>query len=91
MYILGDRAGWPGQRALWSALGVGGVEVSAIMDEDLPRMKSLMEKYRDLSMDLADASLVAVADRLGIKRVFTVDSDFAVYRTAKGKRFELIP
>lgn len=39
-------------------------------------MRSLMEKYRDTPMDLADASLVALAETRGLKRIFTLDSDF---------------
>lgn len=48
---------------------------------DVPRMRALMRKYRDLPMDLADAALVAVAERARITRIFTLDRrDFAVYR-----------
>ena len=55
-------------------------------------MRALMRKYRDLPMDLADASLVAVAEREGISKVFTLDRrDFGVYRLAKGGRFSVIP
>ena len=51
-----------------------------------------MRKYRDLPMDLADATLVAVAERDGINRVFTLDHrDFAVYRPAKLGRFSIVP
>jgi hypothetical protein len=43
-------------------------------------------------MDLADASLVAVAERDGINKVFTLDRrDFGVYRPAKLGRFSIIP
>lgn len=46
---------------------------------------NLMEKYIDRPMDLADASLVVAAQRLGTNRVFTVDrNDFFVYRVAVG-------
>ena len=39
-----------------------------------------MAKYVDLPMDFADATLVAVAERLGIRDVATLDDDFTVYR-----------
>jgi predicted nucleic acid-binding protein len=43
-------------------------------------------------MDLADASLVAVAERDGVNQVFTLDQrDFGVYRTARLGRFTIIP
>ena len=50
-----------------------------------------MEKYRDVPMDLADASLVAVAEALDFKRVFTLDSDYRVYRWKGRKHFDLVP
>ena len=49
-----------------------------------------MEKYKDTPMDLADASLVAAAERLGLTRIFTVDSDFYVYRLADGTALEVV-
>ncbi|WP_050988061.1 hypothetical protein [Thiothrix nivea] len=56
------------------------------MDDDAVRTAlSLMEKYIDRPMDLADASLVVAAQLLGTNRVFTVDrNDFFVYRIAIG-------
>ena len=56
------------------------------------RVRELMRKYRDLPMDVADAALVAVAEREGITRVFTLDRrDFEVYRPAKIGRVSLVP
>jgi predicted nucleic acid-binding protein len=50
-----------------------------------------MTKYSDLPMDFADASLVAVAERMGLSRVFTLDrSDFSVYRRNGRSPFEII-
>lgn len=59
---------------------------------DVPSIRVLMRKYRDLPMDLADASLVHVAAREGIDRIFTLDRrDFGVYRLRRGKRFTIVP
>jgi predicted nucleic acid-binding protein len=47
----------------------------------LPRMQELMERYRDLPMDLADASLVIAAEDLGDGRILSTDGrDFHAYR-----------
>jgi predicted nucleic acid-binding protein len=54
-------------------------------------MAELMAKYQDLPMDFADASLVAAAEVLGVRRVFTLDGDFHVYRFADGASVEVIP
>jgi len=55
-------------------------------------MRQLMQKYKNLPMDLADASLVRVAERDGIGRLFTIDRrEFALYRPVKIGRFQIIP
>lgn len=55
------------------------------------RARELMERYHDTPMDLADASLVATAESLAISRIFTLDSDFLVYRLPGNRTFEVIP
>jgi predicted nucleic acid-binding protein len=50
-----------------------------------------MTRYADLPMDLADATLVALAEERADRRVFTLDSDFQVYRLHGRKRFEIVP
>jgi predicted nucleic acid-binding protein len=53
----------------------------------LERAFALMEEYADHPMDLADASLIAAAEALDTRRVFTVDRrDFATYRVRRGHR-----
>ena len=42
-------------------------------------------------MDLADATLVAVAEQLAVTRVFTLDEDFRIYRLKGRKTFEIVP
>lgn len=67
-------------------LGLFGLE-----DTDVPRIAELMEKYRDLPMDFADAALVCAAERSGIRTILTLDHHFAVYRLPKRARFTLVP
>lgn len=50
-----------------------------------------MDKFSDLPMDFADASLVLAAEILGTSKVFTLDSDFTIYRINGRKAFEIIP
>jgi predicted nucleic acid-binding protein len=42
-------------------------------------------------MDFADASLVVVAEERGLDRIFTLDSEFRIYRLARGRAFTIIP
>lgn len=50
-----------------------------------------MDKYQDVPMDLADATLVALAEERNWRRIFTLDSDFAVYKLRGRLSFESVP
>jgi uncharacterized protein len=90
MYLL--NFSWKAQEALWEMFDRGVVILLPLEDQDRSRMRELMKKYRDLPMDLADAALVAVAEREKIRRIFTLDRrDFTLYRPAKLGRFLLLP
>ena len=64
------------------------IEIDQDTAADLPRITVLLDKYRDLPADFADASLVALAERLNVSRVASIDSDFTIYRLAGKGRFE---
>jgi uncharacterized protein len=60
--------------------------------KDVPRMRELMRKYRELPMDLADAALVRIAERETIRRILPIDRRaFHVDRPLKIGRFEILP
>jgi uncharacterized protein len=65
---------------------IGALVVDQETARDLPRIVEIMSKYADLPADFADASLVAMCERRGIREVATLDTDFDVYRTADRKR-----
>ena len=77
------------QIAFLSWLGKGAVELYDITPEDIERVIKLFTKYSDLSMDFADGCLVAIAEKLGIQEIATIDSDFEVYRLHRNKRFRI--
>jgi predicted nucleic acid-binding protein len=90
MYLLGFSS--KAQEALWRLLEGSAVKILPLDAADLPRMRELMRKYRDLPMDLADAGLVRVAEREKISRVFTIDRrDFELYRPRGIRRFAILP
>ena len=83
---------WRAQDTIWEMNSLQALHILALDSTDLPRIRELMQKYRDLPMDLSDATLVRVAEREGIRRVFTIDRrDFSLYRPAKIGRFDIIP
>ncbi len=65
----------------------GGLAVWLFDRRAVTRAFELMERYADHPMDLADASLVAAAEALGTRKVFTIDRrDFDTYRIRRGHR-----
>src|SRR5438067_43448 len=82
MYLL--NFSWRAQDALWELVMEETIRLLPVEADDHRRMRDLMKKYRMLPMDLADAALVAVAERERIRRIFTIDRrDFSIYRLAK--------
>jgi predicted nucleic acid-binding protein len=91
MHLLGRHSGAPGQAALWRLLLRGDLIVEHPTQHDLGRMADLMSRYVDRPMDFADASLVAVAERLGLDRIVTLDrTDFSIYRLNDRKPFVIV-
>lgn len=91
MYLLGQYGGHPDQDKLWMLVEQGIVIVHFSSDAERLRMRVLMNQYKNVPMDLADASLVAVAEKLGVSRIFTTDSDFYIYRINNTGVFEVVP
>jgi uncharacterized protein len=65
----------------------GGITIADILAEDLLRIIELTEKYSDLPMDFADASLVVLCERMNIRDVASIDRDFGIYRTREKMAF----
>ena len=90
MYLLG-RSGWHLQEALWQLADRDELQFAELTDPLRNRSFQLMRTYRNVPMDLADASIVAVAESRRLWRIFTLDEDFRVYRGLGGESFELVP
>jgi predicted nucleic acid-binding protein len=61
----------------------GGIEVYDISQTEISNIRIMMEKYIDVPMDLADATLMYIANKENIKNILSIDSDFDIYRTLK--------
>ena len=57
-----------------------GVIISDINQNDMLRLVELTQKYSDIPMDFADATLVITAEKTGIKEIISFDKDFDIYR-----------
>ncbi len=80
-YLMQNRMGVDAPAILIRKIATGALQVFDLKPEHCPRIEELMQKYRDLPMDLADASLVILAEHVGHGRILSVDQrDFNTYR-----------
>ncbi|MCM0591282.1 MAG: nucleic acid-binding protein [Gloeotrichia echinulata IR180] len=91
MYLLGRYGSWLAQQELWGYVADEILVIYHHTSDELTRMETLMEQYRDVPMDLADASLVAMAEVLNQRQIFTLDRDFYIYRLSGNQSFEVLP
>ncbi|GMU83584.1 MAG: hypothetical protein AMXMBFR47_34540 [Planctomycetota bacterium] len=91
MYFLGGAFGWHGQNQLWGMIAENRVELAEIDYDALRRCCELMEKYADVPMDFADATLVALAEQLDTRQIFTLDRHFRIYRFRGRRNFDVVP
>jgi uncharacterized protein len=63
----------------------GSMVIKDLSIEDLKYIKNRMRKYKDIPMDLADASLMCISEKHAIEKIISIDSDFSIYKTTKGK------
>ena len=61
----------------------GAVKIENAIDSELARIIELTEKYSNVPMDLADATLIVISEKMHIKEIITIDSDYYIYRTMK--------
>jgi predicted nucleic acid-binding protein len=91
MYLLRKKKkGVEAQDELWDFVANDPIEPHINGPDMWDRMRGLMRRYRDTPMDLADASIVSAAERLGTRRVFTLDRHFHVYRIDDQHNFEAV-
>lgn len=91
MYLGYKEGGYPAQASLMKLRSSGSLLLHDLTSAEVDRIGVLMEKYQSTPMDLADASLVAVAESLDIRQIFTLDGDFRIYRLANGSDLEVVP
>lgn len=90
LYLVGPR--WEAQRVCLEFILRGAFWLIPSSRASLARVAALMERYQDIPMDYADATLVALGEELGTDQVFTLDRrGFSIYRLRGRTPFRLLP
>ncbi len=91
-YLLASRLGHQAMRRFVSIMTPDVVQVEPLTPEDLVRVHKILEQYADNQLDFTDAAIVAMAERLNITRVYSLDRrDFSIIRPSHCDYFELLP
>jgi predicted nucleic acid-binding protein len=90
LYLVGPARG--GQKACLDFILRGAFQLVPSSTKSLQRVAILMDKYRNVPMDFADATLVVLAEELETDWVFTLDRrGFSTYRMHRNRPFQMIP
>ena len=91
-YLLGRAAGIFAVVQFLRSLKTSRFELTALKEEDIARIGDVLEEYQDSRIDFVDASVMAIAERLNLTIVLTLDRrDFSLYRPQHCPAFTLLP
>jgi len=91
-YLLGARIGHHAIRTFVAQMNDSPLEFECIQRLDFIRITELLEQYANVKLDFVDASITALAERLDIRCILTVDArDFRIIRPRHCDYFEILP
>lgn len=91
-YLLAERIGPHAEVAFAQSIAAGELTVEPVLDSEWSRIAELMDEYADLPLGMADASLVALAERHDAREIATLDRrHFSVVRPRHVASFTLLP
>ena len=91
-YLLGTRSGVGSELSFLAEVAEGRYRLMPFTAEDVKEAAGVVDRYRDLRIGLADASLVVLAGKLRTDRVLTLDKrHFRTLRTPAGAPFVILP
>jgi uncharacterized protein len=91
-YLTEHRLGPDAEKRFLTELTNEDYRIEQLSIADLRRIATLIEQYADLPLGMVDASVVAVAERLGATDIATLDRrDFSVVRPSHINAFSLVP
>ena len=91
-YLIGREAGVITVASFLKGLPMSQFSLLALLEEDVLRVAEILAQYADSRIDFVDASVMAVAERLNIVTVLTLDRrDFSLFRPRHCNSFVLVP
>ena len=91
-YLLSVRLGVDATLDFLASVQMGAFTLVALTTEDVARCRQLVQQYRDLPLGIADAAVVATAERMRLQRILTVDErHFRTVRPRVFDHFVLLP
>jgi len=91
-YLIGSRRGAAAEADFVASLLDAGWRLEPTTPGDVGRAVELMRTYADAAIGFVDAAVVAIAERLGIRQVWTLDRrDFSLIRPKHVEAFEIVP
>lgn len=91
-YLITKYAGVQEEIDFLGDVASGAYAIAPFGASDIERSVRVVERYRDLDIGLADASIVVLAERHGMADVLTLDErHFRALRTENGQPFRLLP
>ena len=91
-YLLQSRVGPQAEATFLRSFGGDGFHIAELEDQDIPRMAELVQTYMDLPLGIVDAAVIAIAERLRLTEIGTLDQrHFAVVRPSHIRAFTLLP
>lgn len=91
-YLLSERLGQPQMRRFLKMISASQFKFEHVRQRDISRIYEILEKYEDANLDFIDAAITAIAERLNVRQILTVDRrDFGMIRPNHCEYFEILP
>jgi len=91
-YLLGEYLGAAAETKFLRSLAGQELLLEHFTTKDLTRAVEILEQYRDAEFGMVDATVMAMAERLKIQTVLTIDRrDFSIFRPKHCRAFRLVP
>ena len=91
MHLLYDAGGLRAQNDLWKLLSEKLIRLELLTESDWAGIQSLMNRYGDMPLDMADASLVAAAEKANDWKLFSLDSKLRAIRISGNGWLDVYP